>query len=275
MPDLLDELAVTAERLARGAADLLVDGLRRQRTRVGTKSSSTDMVTEMDRASEDLIVDALRTSRPSDGVLGEEGSAAAGSSGVRWLIDPIDGTTNYLYGHPGFAVSIAAEVDGRVDICVVVDPLHVDVFRAVRGRGASRNGEPLTLRDPVARGPAAAGLGTLGDALVATGFAYDPARRERQAEVLARVIGRVRDIRRVGAASVDLCWVGTGRVDAYYERGLSPWDLAAGSLVAEEAGAFVGDLDGGPPSPQFVLAAHPDLFEPLRLLLTAAGANDA
>jgi myo-inositol-1(or 4)-monophosphatase len=263
--DLLDELLEVATRLAADAAALLLDGLDRPRTDVGTKSSRTDMVTEVDRASEQLIVSGLRAARPDDAVLGEEGTSASGTTGVRWVIDPLDGTTNYLYSLPGFAVSIAAEVDGVRSVGVVHDPLHGDVFTAALGRGARRNGDIVRVRDEA----------DLRTALVATGFAYDPERRRRQAGVLTEVLPSVRDIRRGGAAAVDLCSVACGRMDAYYEKGLGPWDLAAGALVASEAGAVVGDLTGGPPSPSFVLAAGPRLFEPLRALLDRAGAASA
>lgn len=263
--DDLDDLLALARRLAADAAALLMDGLHHARREVATKSSSTDMVTEMDRAAERLIVDGLRRQRPDDALLGEEGSDRAGTSGVRWVIDPIDGTTNYLYGYPGFSVSIAAEVDGAPAIGVVVDPLHRDEFTAQLGGGACRNGEPISVSDK----------DDLATALVATGFAYDSERRRRQAVVLETVLPAVRDIRRAGAASVDLCWVACGRVDAFYERGLAPWDFAAGALIAAEAGAVVGDLDGQPTSPAFTLAAPPGLFGPLRDLLVEAGARDA
>jgi myo-inositol-1(or 4)-monophosphatase len=263
--DLLDELLVLAERMAVEAASLLVAGLEVARTEVSTKTTGTDMVTEMDRASEALIVDAIRAARPGDGILGEEGAEHPTTTGVRWVIDPIDGTTNYLFGFPGFAVSVAAEIDGASAVGVVHDPLHRDVFTAVRGRGAWRNGARLQLKP----------WSDLPTALVATGFAYAPDRRARQADVLRQVLPRVRDIRRMGAASVDLCSVACGRVDAYYERGLGPWDLAAGALIAAEAGAQLGDLDGGPASGDFVLATRPGLFEPLRRLLAESGARDA
>jgi myo-inositol-1(or 4)-monophosphatase len=223
------------------------------------------MVTEMDRASESLIVAAVLDARPHDGIVGEEGADRAGTSGVQWLVDPIDGTTNYLYAFPGFAVSIAAEINGEVVVGVVHDPLHRDVFSAVRGRGARRNGEPIhasTNRE-------------LSSALVGTGFSYDRERRHRQADVLVQVLPLVRDIRRMGAAAVDLCSVACGRLDAYYERGLGPWDLAAGALIAAEAGATVGDLAGGRPSGDFVLASAPELFAPLRTILDTAGAGNA
>jgi myo-inositol-1(or 4)-monophosphatase len=258
------ELLELARSLAADAAALLVDGLGRARTTIDTKSTGTDMVTEVDRASERLLVDGILSARPHDGILGEEGTDRAGTSGVRWIIDPLDGTTNYLYGHAGFAVSIAVQVRGETVAGVVHDPLHHDVFTAVLGAGAHRNDRPVR----------ASGETRLAHALVATGFSYEPVRRERQADVLRRLVPRIRDIRRMGAASVDLCSVACGRVDAYYERGLHPWDHAAGALVAREAGALVSHLDGGPEDLDFVLAAPPGLYEPLRHLLAELGAGE-
>ncbi len=263
-PDL-DALADLATEVATDAARLLLDGLGRARAEVRTKSSGTDMVTEMDRAAEAQIVAALAAARPDDAVVAEEGGGSDGTSGVRWVVDPLDGTTNYLYGYPGFCVSVAAEIDGRVEVGVVADALHGEVFRAVRDRGATRNGSPIACTDQ--DDPA--------DALVATGFAYDATRRGAQAEVLSRVLPRIRDVRRGGAAAVDLCWVACGRLDAFYERGLQWWDLAAGILIAEEAGARTGDLDGGPAGPHFTLAAAPAVFDPLRAILAEAGAATA
>jgi myo-inositol-1(or 4)-monophosphatase len=262
--DLPAELLTLARELAGRASILLLDELDHERAEVSTKSTSTDMVTEIDRASERLIVDGILERRPDDGIVGEEGADVAGTSGVRWLIDPIDGTTNYLYRHPGFAVSIAAELDGEIVAGVVCDPVHSDEFAAARGRGATRNGRPIRVPDH----------DDLRTALVATGFAYDPAARARQAEVLTYVLPRVRDIRRVGAAAVDLCSVAIGRVNAYYERGLGPWDLAAGALVAAEAGAEVGSLDGPAVAGGLIIAAPRSLFPLLRDLLAAAGAAD-
>jgi myo-inositol-1(or 4)-monophosphatase len=262
------DLVALATDVAHRAGALLLDGLARARSTVETKTSATDMVTEMDRASEALIVEALLAARPGDGILGEEGSSRAGTSGVRWVIDPVDGTTNYLYRLAGFAVSIAAEVVGadgasRTVAGVVHDPVHGDTFAATLGRGATRNGDPITCSTET----------DLGRALVATGFSYLSELRREQAEVLVGVLPRVRDIRRFGAAAVDLCSVACGRVDAYYEIGLQPWDLAAGALIAGEAGAVVTDLDGGAPSGGFVVAAAPVLAEPLRALLQQAGAR--
>jgi myo-inositol-1(or 4)-monophosphatase len=260
--DLFDEMLALATGLAAEAAALLVDGLDHHRLEVSTKSSPTDMVTEMDRASEALIVAGIRAARPGDGFVGEEGADHEGRSGVRC---PIDGTTNYLYAFPGFAVSIGAEYRGEVVVGVVNDPLHRDVFKAAKGRGATRNDLPLH----------ASTQDDLHLALVGTGFSYERERRLRQAVVLTKVLPHVRDIRRMGAAAVDLCSVACGRLDAFYERGLGPWDLAAGALIAAEAGATVGDLAGGPASGEFTLAASSALFEPLRALLDTAGAGTA
>jgi fructose-1,6-bisphosphatase/inositol monophosphatase family enzyme len=258
------ELLVIARDLAREASALLLDGLTRHRSEISTKSTRTDMVTEMDRASERLIVDGILERRPHDGIVGEEGADVAGTSGIRWLVDPIDGTTNYLYAHPGFAVSIAAQRDGETIAGAVIDPIHNDEFAAAKELGATRNGETAIAPDHA----------DLATALVATGFAYDAVTRARQAIVLEYVLPRVRDIRRMGAAAVDLCSVAVGRVNAYYERGLSPWDLAAGALIASEAGATVGSLDGPIGAGGLVFAAPRSLFRPFRDLLIAAGASD-
>ena len=265
-PDLdviaLRDLAVAlasegAERVrARaGAADL----------RITAKSTATDPVTEVDEEVEALVVAGLLAARPDDGVAGEEGADRAGTSGVTWLIDPIDGTVDFVYGIPGCNVSVAAMVAGQVVAGAVIDPLHGDTFAAARGHGATRNGHPI--RCTAVTDPALA--------LVATGFGYDPVERARQAQVLAHVLPRIRDIRRIGAAALDLCWVGCGRLDAYFERNLMPWDWAAGALVAEEAGAVVVGL-GDRPLPgslphATVVAAGPALIGPLADLLVEAG----
>jgi myo-inositol-1(or 4)-monophosphatase len=255
----LRELAELAERLAGEAAALTLERLPQARSHVRTKSSATDMVSDVDEASERLIVEGIRRARPGDGILSEEGASAETTTGVRWVIDPIDGTTNYLYGHPGYAISIAAEVDGQTALGVVNDPIHGDRFAAIRGGEATRNGAPIEV----------SGETELGSALVATGFAYTAPARIAQAELLVRLIGSIRDIRRMGAAAVDLCSVACGRVDCFYERGLNRWDLAAGALIAETAGATVDELDDGT-----VIAAPPALFEPLRRALIAARAPD-
>jgi len=258
-----EELRALAERVARMAGGLLREGLGRARLEVGTKTTGTDMVTEMDRASEVLIERELLGTRPDDGILGEEGADQPGTSGVRWVVDPLDGTTNYLYGFPGFNVAIAAEVDGETVAGAVYDVVRNELFSAHRGGGATCDGTRIS----------PSGTTDVAHALVGTGFSYAPTRRRRQAEVLVEVLPRIRDIRRQGAAALDLCSVACGRLDAYYERGLAPWDLAAGGLVASEAGAVVTDLDGGPPRPDSVLAASPAVAAAVLAVLRAAGAG--
>jgi myo-inositol-1(or 4)-monophosphatase len=259
------ELRLLAEAVARETGTLLHDELDRVRLEVGTKSTGTDMVTEMDRAAEAHIVTGLLGARPDDGLLGEEGTDRSGTSGVRWIVDPLDGTTNYLYALPGYAVSIAAEVDGQVVAGVVLDVERDELFSATLGAGATRNGTPIH----------ASPITALPLALVATGFSYDAERRRRQARVLVEVLPRIRDVRRFGAAAVDLCSVACGRVDGYWEKGLQPWDLAAGALIAAEAGAVVTDLDGGRPVTDSVVAAAPGIAGELRALVSGAGAADA
>ncbi len=260
--DVADDLLRLAVELAERAATLAFEGRRRGVPTAATKSTGTDMVTEFDEACEALIAGGLRAARPDDAVMGEEGTADGGSSGITWLVDPIDGTTNFLYDLPGWAVSIAAaDAEGTV-VGVVAVPTLGETYTAVRGRGAWRNGRPIRVGS-VAR---------LDDALVATGFGYDAARRRRQAALLTTVMPAVRDVRRLGAASVDLCHVACGRVDAYFEEGLGPWDLAAGALVAREAGAVTIDFAGAPARPEEVLAANPALAPALRALLVEAGA---
>jgi myo-inositol-1(or 4)-monophosphatase len=257
------ELMGVAIRLATDAGRLLRDGRPESRLAVEAKSSPTDVVTRMDRAAEALIASGLAAARPDDGLIGEEGTERVGSSGVQWVVDPLDGTVNYLYGLPGWAVSLAATVDGAALVGVVHVPSTGETFAAGRGRGATCNGRPLRC------GPGP----TVDHALVATGFGYAAQRRAHQAEVLRRLLPQVRDIRRFGACAYDLCLVAAGRVDAYYERGVQPWDHAAGGLIASEAGAVVAGLHGAPASEQLVLAAPPELFGPLHDLLVAAGGD--
>jgi len=256
--DLLD----LALRLAGQAGELLLQGAPSHRgAGMEAKTSHTDHVTDVDRASETLIVEGIRKARPDDGIVGEEGADHAGTSGVRWVIDPLDGTTNYLYDHPAYAVSIGVEVDGAAQVGVVAAPASGEVFSAERGGGAFRNGEPI----------AVSGHDDLATALIATGFGYVAARRAAQGAVVARVLPRVRDIRRGGSAALDLCWVACGRLDGYYEAGLQAWDMAAGLLIAAEAGAVTAGLTGGPPVPGSAVAATPDVAPALLALLQEAG----
>jgi myo-inositol-1(or 4)-monophosphatase len=215
------------------------------------------MVTEFDRASERLIVAGLQRVRPDDAIVGEEGTDTDGRSGVHWLIDPIDGTTNFLYGLPGYNVSIAARTDEGTQVGAVYVPATDELFTAIRGGGARLDGVPIHCSTTT----------SLRHALVATGFSYLPERREAQAARIVRLIGKVRDIRRIGAAAYDLCNVAAGRVDVYFEQWLGPWDLAAGELIAAEAGCRTGSFDGGPVDPSSVLVATPALFQPMIELL--------
>lgn len=218
-----------------------------------TKSTVTDVVTAADRAVERQVHDALHRLRPGDAVLGEEYGEAGAGAAVRWIVDPIDGTVNYLYGLPHSAVSLAAEVDGVVVAGVVRNVVTGAEWTATVGDGAWRDGQRLRCSTE----------SDLGQALVATGFGYDPRRRQHQGRVLVELIPHIRDIRRFGAAALDLCLAAEGRVDAYYEKGLAAWDLAAGGLVATEAGLRVGGLGGAAAGPDLVIAAPPGLFAPL------------
>jgi myo-inositol-1(or 4)-monophosphatase len=213
------------------------------------------MVSDADRAAEDTLSALLGTERPDDGLLGEEGLRAGGSSGRRWVVDPLDGTTNYLYGYRAWCVSVALEdASGEGLIGVVHDPLNDETFRAERGGGAFLNGEPIHVR----------GGDRLDVALVATGFGYDPEVRRGQAELLLRVLPHVRDVRRGGAAALDLCYVAAGRLDGYYERGIHHWDWAAGAMIVREAGGRVVPLSGGRPG---LAAAKPGIVEELAELV--------
>ena len=253
-----DELLRIATAVARQAAETAREMRTEGVSGVTTKSTVTDVVTAADRAVERQAVAELRRLRPRDAVLGEEYGdsgvdASSGRGTVRWILDPIDGTVNYLYGLPQYAVSLAAEVDGVVVAGVVRNAATGDEWTAVRGGGAYRDGRPLRSSTET----------DLGQALVATGFGYDAARRTHQAGVLAGLIPYVRDIRRFGAAALDLCLAAEGAVDAYYEKGLNAWDQAAGGLIATEAGLRVSGLHGEPPGPRLVIAAPPALFEAL------------
>ena len=258
----LETLLDLATRLATEAGALALE-MREGIEQLTTKSSPTDVVTEADRAVERLLVDGIRAARPDDGILGEEGASDDGTSGVRWVIDPIDGTVNYLYGIPHWAVSIGVEVDGEAVAGVVFVPPRDELWRAARGGGATLNGRAIHC----------SAVTTLEQTLVATGFGYDARRRAAQSRILPSLLPVVRDIRREGAGAVDLCSVATGRVDAYFEQGLSPWDLCAGGLIAREAGARVEGLRGKPAGPDLVVAAAPGVFDALHDLLVAGDAD--
>ncbi len=228
-PDLTALLSL-AEDVARDAGDLLRSYAERRSLRTETKTSLTDPVSEADHAAERLITERLLAVRPDDGMLGEEDAAdRAGTSGLRWVVDPLDGTVNFLYHHPQWCVSIACEdADGAL-VGVVHDPVRGETFTAVRGGGARLGERELAVTE----------VADLGRTLVATGFAYDPAVRRDQGRLAADLLGTVRDLRRGGSAALDLAWTAAGRVDAYLEHGLNPWDWAAGRLLVVEAGGVV------------------------------------
>ena len=239
---------------------------------VGTKTSPTDVVTEMDQAAERLIRELIGAARPHDGVLGEEGGQV-GEGSVRWIVDPLDGTVNYLYDLPDWAVSVAAEVAERVVAGAVCVPRRNVMYYATLGGGAWQ--QNLDSSAGAHRLSCNAGV-PLARALVATGFGYDPGRRLVQGQVVGALLPRVRDIRRNGAAAVDLCSLAAGNVDGYYERGVQYWDIAAGSLIAREAGATVGGLAGKPAGPSMTLGGGPGLFAELHdLLLSMDPERDA
>jgi myo-inositol-1(or 4)-monophosphatase len=232
---------------------------------VTTKSSPTDVVTVMDKAAERVILEGLAAARPDDAITSEESAATTGDTGVRWLIDPLDGTVNYLYGIPVYAVSIAAEVNGTMAAGVVLDVESRVEYSAVAGGGAWRDGVPIhcsTQTDPA-------------QSLVATGFNYTVERRTVQAREIASILPAVRDIRRMGSAALDLCAVASGRVDAFFEAGMHEWDWAAGALIAREAGARVDGLSGNGPGNHTTLAANPELFELMHDVLVESIARGA
>ena len=227
---------------------------------IRSKSTRTDLVTEADRASERLILERLRDERPDGAVIAEEGGSREGTSGLTWVVDPLDGTINFVYGFPAFAVSVACQAGDERLVGAVYDPLRGEMFEAQLGRGSRLDGKPLRMSGPP----------PLAEALVATGFGYDANRRQAQARLLATVLPSIRDIRRAGAAALDLCWLATGRVDACYEAGLAPWDLAAGALVVTEAGGSVEVVDGLVPGAATVVAGFPALCRDLSALLETA-----
>lgn len=267
-PDDLRSLLERAVVAAREGADLAMRERANGIGLIGTKSTKTDVVTAADRAVEALIARLLLDGHPHDRMLGEEGGESPPadpdeSHRVRWIVDPIDGTVNYVYGLPGVGVSVAAEVDGQVVAGVVRNAVTGQEWTAVRGGGAWRDGARLTGSD----------VTSLDKTLVATGFGYDAARRAHQARVLTGVLPAVRDIRRMGAASLDLCAAAEGLVDAFFEKGLAAWDQAAGGLIAQEAGLLVTGLRGAPPGPAMVLAAPPAVHAELHDLLVGLDAD--
>ncbi|HET8616753.1 MAG TPA: inositol monophosphatase family protein [Actinomycetales bacterium] len=260
--DLLALAVEAAERGGRFIRDERPDDL----TAAATKTSPTDVVTAMDTACERMLREHLLTARPQDGIVGEEGDDVVGTSGVTWVVDPIDGTVNYLYGIPQYAVCVAAVAGDARDpgghevlAGCVHSPVLGETWTAARGGGAylsvhGRERRPVRVRDGA----------PLGQVLLATGFGYQAERRRHQAAVIAHLLPRVRDIRRIGCAALDICSVASGRADAYLERGLKPWDLAAAGLVAREAGALVTGLGAAPAGEKLVVAAGPQVHAVLQ-----------
>jgi myo-inositol-1(or 4)-monophosphatase len=255
-PAALEQIAST---VARAAAQLVTAGYGRP-IDVGRKSSPTDVVTQTDLRAEELIRRLLRDATPDAGVLGEEGGMTAPSARLQWVIDPLDGTVNFLYGVPLFAVSVAAALDGEVVAGAVVDVLRGELFSAHLGGGARLDGEPI----------AVSACAALPDALVVTGFSYHAGQRDAQGEIVHRVLSRARDVRCFGSAALELCWVACARMDAYFQHGTEIWDRAAGALIAAEAGASL-ELPC-PENDDLVIAAAPGVFEDLWALVQPAAA---
>lgn len=280
--DLRAELATVALDVATACARLVMRERPADLGVAATKSSATDVVTAMDTASERLAREVVARHRPGDGFHGEEGAATAGTTGITWVVDPIDGTVNYLYDHPGFCVSVAAVVGDpaaphgyRPVASAVVAPRYREAYVAALGTGSRL----VTLDDGLAptgeRALRAHPADDLATTLLATGFGYTARKREWQGSVVAGLLPLVRDIRRGGSAALDLCWAAAGRVDAYAEHGLNPWDAAGGWLVATEAGLVVTDLDGADPTPAWTIAAGESVAAKLRDAVVRLGGHEA
>jgi myo-inositol-1(or 4)-monophosphatase len=246
-------LREVAEAIAREAGHQLREAFAGPLVNVTAKSSPTDLVSEADHAAERLIRERLASARPGDGFLGEEGGDETGTTGLRWVVDPLDGTINFLFRIPQWAVSIACEDASGTLAGVIYDPMRDELWSAERDGAALLDGRPI----------AASTRTDLATALIATGFGYDAEIRRYQAEVITRLIPSVRDIRRLGSAALDLAWTAAGRYDAYFERGLNHWDLAAGELLCTRAGLVVRELEARPPAGTGVLVAPEALVDPL------------
>ncbi|GAA1838523.1 inositol monophosphatase family protein [Agromyces salentinus] len=264
------QLLAIARDIAVRASEFALEARRAGVSVAATKSTPTDIVTAVDRDTEAFIRSLILEARPDDGIVGEEGAARVGTTGLDWVVDPIDGTVNFLYGIPSWSVSIAVaeqagprRIEGSTLAGVVVNPVTGELFEASLGGGARSSGRPLAVNTGV----------PLGQALVATGFGYASEVRREQAEVLLGVLPEVRDIRRMGSAALDLASLAGGRVDALYERGLNAWDHAAGGLIAREAGARVGGVRGGREDVELLVATAPDLYDAFAALLRASGVD--
>ena len=256
----MPSLITLAAELARSAGQHARTGRAQGMQVVGTKLTDTDMVTKFDREAEAMIVTGLRAARPDDSIVGEEGGSHRGTSGIEWLVDPIDGTTSFMYGLPTWCVSIGArDADGGLLGAVYLPDLD-EMFLAERGGSATLNGRSIHCSTAT----------EVSKALVATGFSYTPAHRTVQSRRVTEFIHQIRDVRRMGAAAVDICFVACGRLDAYFEENLHAWDIAAAEVIAREAGARAGDFAGGPLRPEETLIAASGVFDALSALLIAA-----
>ena len=262
-PSIGSELRSIAETLARQAGDMALRGRKSGDVTATTKSSPTDMVTQYDKASEELITAGLAQIRADDAIVGEEGASKSGTSGITWHIDPIDGTSNFFFDIPMWAVSIGAVDEHGPLAGAVYVPALGEMFSAARNEGATMNGNTISCRDN----------SLLSDAMVCTGFSYRISERHTHAQRVAQMVMKVRDIRRFGAAAVDLCFVACGRLDAYFEEHLHSWDLVAGQIIATEAGAIVTNYEGASVTPEQVLATTPLIQKELIALIAEAGGH--
>ena len=255
------QLRLVAESLAREAGDMALRGRKSGPLTVTTKSSPIDIVTKFDKASEAMITEGLSKVRPDDAIIGEEGASKHGTSGITWHIDPIDGTTNFYFDVPMWAVSIGAVDEHGPLAGAVYVPALGEMFSGARGEGSTLNGMPIGVREN----------NDLADALVCTGYSYQISERAVHAKRVADIVMNVRDIRRFGAAAIDLCFVACGRLDAYFEEHLNSWDLIAGQVIATEAGAVFSDYVGNAVTPAQVLAATPGVHADLIHLIATSG----
>lgn len=253
----MTELLEMAMMAATSAADILLDFFEGPAQGVSTKSTPTDLVSDADRKAEKFLTDFFRHERPDDGMLAEEGGGRQSTSGITWVVDPLDGTVNFLFGIPVWCVSIAAQDDEGGLIGVVYDPNREEMFAAARGEGATLNGEPIHVTD----------RSDLAGALVGTGFSYDAEVRGAQSAILTRVLPKVRDVRRAGSAAIDLATLACGRFDGFYEAPMEPWDRAAGELIVREAGGVVTELPAPKGLSQGLIAAGPRLHDALSALV--------
>lgn len=260
-PSVGSELRQIAESLAREAGDMALSGRKSGPLSATTKSSPIDMVTKFDKASEAMITEGLARVRPDDSIIGEEGADKQGTSGITWHIDPIDGTTNFYFDLPMWAVSIGAVDEHGPLAGAVYVPALGEMFSGARTEGATLNGTPISVRDN----------NDVSDALVCTGYSYRISEREVHAKRVADIVMKVRDIRRFGAAAVDLCFVACGRLDVYFEEHLNSWDLIAGQVIATEAGAVFSDYVGDPVTPAQVLASTPGVHADFIHLIATSG----